>query len=155
TPPHASLSSGSCLRRRPPAPPLFPYTTLFRSCSGSIAWWLCCSASDWAACNASCALIVNLSSLILGSPLIRARVVSALRFELLVEVAFYWRQVVGHHDLHRDDLVSRPAPLEAWHPIARQPERAAARGGRGDPHRHAALERRDLDGRAQRGLRRR
>src|SRR2546422_30918 len=34
-------------------------------CSGSIAWWPRSLASDWAACSASCALTVSLSSLIL------------------------------------------------------------------------------------------
>jgi len=33
-------------------------------CSGSIAWWSFWSASDWAACTASCAFTVSLSSLI-------------------------------------------------------------------------------------------
>ena len=37
-------------------------------CSGSIAWWSCWSASDWAACTASCAFTVSLSSLISSFP---------------------------------------------------------------------------------------
>src|SRR5213594_2093526 len=45
--------------------PSFWAISAWSRCSGSIAWWPRSLASNWAACSASCALTVSLSSLIL------------------------------------------------------------------------------------------
>src|SRR5712692_1263829 len=127
-------------------------TSATRTCSGSSAWWPSRSASDCAACNPSCAFTVNLSSLMLLSPLVGARVVPPERPQLFVQLFLRRAELARHDDPHRHELVAGARALEARHPVARQPEHAAARGRRRDLHRDLALERRHLERRAERRL---
>src|SRR5437660_224520 len=146
------------LARTGPTTPSRCWSSASSRCSGSIDWWLCWSASDGTACIASWALTVNFSNLITAPSLseIRAGIVTPQRLEFFVELALGRREIRRHDDLHPHELIpaaaTGPGPR---HPVARQPERAPARGGGRDLHRDLAPQRRHLDARAQRGLGRR
>src|SRR5262245_23529900 len=118
-------------------------------CSGSTDWWLCWSASDCAACIASCAFTVNFSNLITATPLseIRPRIVGPLRLQFLIEIALGRREIGRHDDLDLHELVAAPAATRthARHPVSGQAKRPSARGGRRDLHRNLAPQRRHLD----------
>src|SRR2546427_6382556 len=143
------------LARTGPTTPSRCWSSASSRCSGSIDWWLCWSASDCAACIASWALTVNFSNLITVPSLseIRAGIVTPQRLEFFVELALGRRETGRHDDLDLHELIpaaaTGPGPR---HPVARQPERAPARGGGRDLHRDLAPQRRHLDARAQRGL---
>src|SRR5947207_5947999 len=217
----ASSCDASVSGRTPSLPrigatvPSFCAISAWSRCSGSIAWWPRSLASDCAACSASCALTVSLSSLIaillcavgapapgsgrrrsanhcapshpmcrrspcagLGGstvgeslravssyvpsePLRRApgldgRRIDARRLlsmgvpaggigperaQALVEFFFGGRQLGRHHDPNGHQLVAGATALHAWHPVARQAERATARRRRRNLHRDLAAKR--------------
>src|SRR4026209_128527 len=107
-------------------------------CSGSMAWWLPWSARACAACIASWALTVSLSSLI--SVGLRSE-----PLHLLEELSFSRAEPGRYHDLHLHVLVAGTVAFQMRHAAAGQPERPAARCLRRDLHRHRALERRYRD----------
>src|SRR5882762_2488769 len=190
-----SIAASSCevsVSARTPSLPRIGATTpsfwaisAWSRCSGSTAWCPRSPASDCAACSASCALTVSLSSLIVLSylpsgHLRRApvpdgrrivarreslRAVLSLRLpawrigperpQALVQLFLGRRQLGRHHDPHGDQFVAGAAALEPRHPVAGQPERAPARRRGRNLHRHLAPQRRHLDRRAQRRLGRR
>src|SRR5229473_2190746 len=104
-------------------------TSATRTCSGSSAWWPSRSASDCAACNPSCAFTVNLSSLMLLSPLVGARVIPPERPQLFVQLFLRRAELARHDDPHRHELVAGALALERRH-LERRAERRLGGGDR-------------------------
>src|SRR5262245_9252007 len=139
-----------------PTTPSRCWSSASSRCSGSTDWWLCWSASDCAACIASCAFTVNFSNLITATPLseIRPRIVGPQRLQFFIEIELGRREIGRHDDLDLHELVAAAPAAGAHprHPVGGQTERPSARRGRRDLHRDLAPQRRHLDVRAQRRL---
>src|SRR5437667_397772 len=70
----------------------------------------------------------------------------------LKNVPTFRRQVRGRDDDDADELVSAPAALRIRHPFPAKSEERVGLRARGDPETRRALQRRDLDLRAERRL---